>query len=53
MKANNNYMKYYDKNKNHHILWKYWDVDNLYGWAMFQKLSVGGLKWVEETSQFN
>ena len=23
----------------------YLDVNNLYGWAMFQKLSVNGFKW--------
>ena len=32
---------------------KYWDVNNLYGWAMSQKLPVNGFKQVEETSQFN
>ena len=29
----------------------YWDINNLYGWAMSQKLSVNDFKWVEETSQ--
>ena len=32
---------------------KYWDVNNLYSWAMSQKLPVNGFKQVEETSQFN
>ena len=32
---------------------KYWDVNNLYGWIMSQTLPVDSFKWVEETSQFN
>ena len=41
-KANNKYMDY-DKNKESSYR-KYWIVDNLYPWAMSQKLSVYGLK---------
>ena len=37
------------KIKNH----KYWDVNNLYSWAMLQKLPVNKFEWIEETSQFN
>ena len=38
-KANNKYMKYYDKNKE--SLWlKYWDVNNLHGFAILQKVPV-------------
>ena len=36
-KANNKYMKDYDKNKELPYF-QYWDVNNLYGWAMSQKL---------------
>ena len=32
---------------------KYLDVNNLYRWAVSQRLPLGGFKWFEETSQFN
>ena len=51
-KANNKYMKDYDKNKKSSYL-KYWDANNLYGWAMLQKLSVNKFEWIEDTFQFN
>ena len=38
-KANEKYLKDYDKNKESSHL-KYWDVNNLYRWAMSQKLPV-------------
>ena len=51
-KANNKYMKDYDKNKESSYL-KYWDVNNLYGWAMLQKPPVNNFEWIKDTSQFN
>ena len=45
-------MKNYDKNKELSCL-KYWNVNNLYGWAMSQKLPVNDFKWVEGISEFD
>ena len=43
-KNNNKYMKNYDKNKEYsHI--QYLDANDLYGWAMSQKLPINGFKW--------
>ena len=39
MKADNRYMKNYDKNKESSYL-EYWYVSNLYGWSMSQKLPL-------------
>ena len=41
--ANNKYMKNYNKNKDSPYL-MYLDENNLYGWAMSQKLPVDGFK---------
>ena len=51
-KSDNKYMKDYDKNRESSYL-KYWDVNNLYGWTMSQKLPVNKFEWTEDTSQFN
>ena len=45
-------MKDYDRNKESSYL-QYWDVNNLYGKAMSQKLLLNNFEWIEETSQFN
>ena len=42
-KANNKYMKNYDKNKESSYI-QHLDANNLYGWAMSQKLPVDGFK---------
>ena len=51
-KANNKYVKNYDKNiKSSYV--PYLDANNLYGWEMSQKLPVNGLEWIEELSKFD
>ena len=51
-KAGNKYMKNYNKNKESLYL-QYLDANNLYGWAMSQKLPVNGFKWEKNTSKYN
>ena len=51
-KANNKYIKDYDKNEESPYL-QYWGVNNLYGWAMAQKLPVNNFEWTKYTFQFN
>ena len=51
-KAHIKYMKDYDKNKESSYL-NFQDVNNLYGWAMSQKLPIGSFIWVEDIFQFS
>ena len=45
-------MKKYDKDMESSCL-EYLNADNLYEWAMSQKLRVNGFKWVKKLSKFN
>ena len=45
-------MEDYDKNKESSYL-NCCDVNDLYGWAMSQKLPVNNFEWIAENSQFN
>ena len=51
-KANNKYMKNYNKNIMSSYL-EFLDANNLYGWGMFQKLPVNNFKWVKKLAKFN
>ena len=46
-KANNKYMKDYNKNEPSKYI-MYLDANNLYGWAMSQYLPTGGFKWMKQ-----
>ena len=49
-KANNKYMNNYDESKESSCI-QYLDANNLYGWAMSQRLPVNNFNWVEDTSK--
>ena len=47
IKANNKYMNNYNKNTEPSYS-EYLDANNLYGWAISQKLPVDGFGWIKE-----
>ena len=49
-KANNKCLKDYDKNKESSFF-NYWDVNNLYGWTMSQKLSANNFEWIKHVEK--
>ena len=51
-KANNKYMKNYGKNEESLYI-RYLDANNLYGWAMSQKLPKNGFKWIEDVTKID
>ena len=51
-KGKNKYMKNYDKNKESSYI-QYLDPNNLYGWAMYQKLPVDRFKWKKHMLKFS
>ena len=51
-KANNKYMKDYDKKKKSSYI-QYLDADNLYGKAMTEKLPVKGFRWIDDISKID
>ena len=51
-KANNKCMKDCDKNKGSSYI-QYQGINNLYEWAMSQKLPVNNFEWIKDISKFN
>ena len=52
VKANNQYMKDYDKKKKSSYI-QYLDANNLYGKAMTEKLAVRGFRWMDDISRID
>ena len=51
-KANNKCMNNYDESKESSYI-RYLDANNLYGWAMSQKLLKNNFKWVTDISRID
>ena len=52
VKVNKKYMKNYDKNQESSYL-MYLNPNNLFGWAISQKLNVGGYKWEKNIHKYD
>ena len=52
VKVNNKYIKNYGEEEESSYI-PYLDANNLYGWAMSQKLSVRDFKWVRNVSKID
>ncbi|XP_076247943.1 uncharacterized protein LOC143187601 [Calliopsis andreniformis] len=50
--ANNKYMLSYDPSKSSSYL-MYFDINNLYGWAMSQPLPYAGFQWIDSVENFD
>ena len=50
-KANNKYKRDHDNKESSYL--QYWEVNNLYGWAMLQKFPVNNFVGIKDTSQSN
>ena len=51
-KANNKYMKNYDKKKESSYIQSL-DANNLYGWAISQKLPVNDFRWIYDATEID
>ncbi|XP_011706110.1 PREDICTED: uncharacterized protein LOC105461306, partial [Wasmannia auropunctata] len=49
-RVNNKYMQSYDPSSSYLM---YFDVNNLYGWAMCQPLPYRDFQWVNDVTNFN